>query len=99
MTYLPAGVEAAGDSPAVIYCTRGIPFRLKLVDEKGEPVDAEVTYYDVTPNSFAPRAYCYPCYKPLNRAAKQADGTYCGVIKSCADQFVRPGAKNAFGST
>ena len=34
----------------MIECQRGIPFRLKVVDEAGEPVDAEVEYHLVSPN-------------------------------------------------
>src|SRR5262245_46069024 len=58
LPYLSAGTLVEGGSPALIECPRGIPFRLKLMDEQGRPLKAEVTYYDVAPNPHAPRGYC-----------------------------------------
>lgn len=80
MDYQPASLFAAGDVPVLIECQRGIPFRLKLVDEQGQPVDAEVTYNDVVPNPHAPRGFCYPCRRPLSHAVRNADGTYQGFV-------------------
>jgi RNA polymerase sigma factor (sigma-70 family) len=80
LPYLSAGTLVEGETPALIECQRGIPFRLKLVDEQGKPVKAEVTYYDVLPNPHAPTGFNYPCYIPLSRAARNADGTYSGFV-------------------
>jgi protocatechuate 3,4-dioxygenase beta subunit len=80
MPYLSAGVQVEEDSPAVIKCQRGIPFRLKVTDEQGQLVRAEVTYNDVLPNPQAPRAMHNPCGTPLCRAARRADGTYEGFV-------------------
>ncbi|HEX7378788.1 MAG TPA: carboxypeptidase-like regulatory domain-containing protein [Pirellulales bacterium] len=80
MDYQSASLFAAGDAPVLIECQRGIPFRLKLVDEQGQPVDAEVTYDDVVPNPHAPRGFCYPCRRPLSSAGRNADGTYQGFV-------------------
>lgn len=84
MPYLSAAVVVENDAPVAIFCQRGIPYRLKLVDEQGKPVEAaNVYYYDVTPNEHAPHGYCAPCSTPLSRAARKADGTY--------ESFVVPG--------
>jgi RNA polymerase sigma factor (sigma-70 family) len=80
LPYLSAGTLVEGESPALIECPRGIPFRLKLMNEQGRPVKAEVTYYDVAPNPHAPRGFCDPCSTPLSRAARNADGTYSGFV-------------------
>lgn len=76
--YLPAGVEVKDDSPVVVECQRGIPFRLKVVDDEGRPVEAVVTYNDVYPNPNAPRPWGTPSDKPMARAARDVDGTYRG---------------------
>lgn len=80
LPFLSAGAFVEGETPALIECPRGIPFRLKLVDEQGQPVKAEVTYYDVLPNPHAPTGFGSPCYTPLSRAARNADGTYAGFV-------------------
>jgi hypothetical protein len=78
MPYRSASVEAQGDSPLVIECPRGIPFRLKVVDEQGRPVEARVTYDAVRPNPFAPNPSVLPNRRPLSQADRLADGTYQG---------------------
>jgi RNA polymerase sigma factor (sigma-70 family) len=80
MPYESAAVDADGDSPVVIECQRGIPFRLKVLDEQGRPVEAEVAYNDVLPNPYAPLPFCIPCRSPFSKAAKNADGTYRGFL-------------------
>ena len=40
-------------SGAMIDCPRGIPFRLKLIDEAGMPAEADVEYRPVMPNPYA----------------------------------------------
>ena len=49
--YMIAKAVSAGPSEAVIECPRGIPFRLHVVDDVGAPVDAEVEYEPVMPNT------------------------------------------------
>ena len=80
MPYQSAAVFVQGDGPVMIECRRGIPFRLKLVDEQGRPVEAEVTYLDVAPNPHAPTGFCYPCRTPLSRTSRNVDGTYQGFV-------------------
>jgi len=67
---------------AVIECTRGIVFRLKVIDEEGRPVEAEVTYTDVQPNPhFTPGLGDGDNGGwPYSRAARTADGTYEGFV-------------------
>jgi len=49
--YLPAQLKAAETTNLVIECTRGIPFRLRVVDEAGAAVDpVTVRYFAVSPN-------------------------------------------------
>lgn len=78
MPYLSAAAEVHGDSPVLIECRRGIAFRLTLVDEQGLPVEAEVSYDNVTPNPQAPRGFCAPCRTPISLAARNENGTYEG---------------------
>jgi hypothetical protein len=80
MAYKSAAIEVEGNGPVIIQCRRGIPFHLKLVDEQGNPVEAEVTYCDVRPNPNAPSSNWFPCRTPLSRAAQTADGSYQGFV-------------------
>lgn len=86
LPYQTATVELEGDSEVLIECPRGIPYRLKLVDEQGRPVEAEVTYVDVEPNPHAESVrfsmvpQVYDARWPISRAAKKADGTYEGFV-------------------
>jgi hypothetical protein len=80
MKYMSASVFVEGEARTSIECERGIPFRLKLVDEGGRPVEAEVNYWEVTPNPHAPRPFCYPTSRPLSQAARKGDGTYHGFV-------------------
>ena len=77
LPYQTAVVEVEGDSEALINCMRGIPFHLKLIDEQGRPVEAEVTYVDVQPN---PNIVHDEAHWPVSRAARKADGTYDGYV-------------------
>jgi hypothetical protein len=68
---------------AVIECARGIPYRLKLIDEGGQPVQAEVYYYAVVPNpNIAQMLPGNPAIDvfPSSRAKRLADGTYTGAV-------------------
>jgi hypothetical protein len=80
LPYQSAGVEVEGDSEALIECPRGISFRLKLVDEQGTPVAAEVTYAVVHPNRSVLRLIPddYLREWPNAPAARRADGIYEG---------------------
>ncbi len=76
-----ARVNDAGE--AVVDCPRGIPFRLMLRDDAGRPVEAEVTYSVIKPNKFFPKLIEYiqaQAGSPLSWAARQADGSYLGVV-------------------
>ena len=76
-----ATIPDEGD--VVIECPRGIPYRLRLVDETGAAVEAEVAYYSVFPNPIVytmfPSNSVQGMY-PLSRAKRQDDGTYIGAV-------------------
>ena len=78
--------DVAGLTPieADIDCVRGIPFRLRLVDEEtGKPVAASVNYQLLHPN---PASRDVPGYDPIGGfgaigfAHRDADGTYVGAV-------------------
>ena len=50
-----------------------------MVDERGQPVEAVVTYYDVQPNPHAARPR-YQSRGPVSRAAQTANGTFEGFV-------------------
>ena len=70
-------------SEVVIEPQRGIPFRLKLTDEQGQPPLAEVTYHVVLPNAHMPESRMVGYNGAINFAARRPDGTY--------ESFVLPG--------
>ena len=70
-------------SEVVIEPQRGIPFRLKLTDEQGQPAFAEVTYHVVVPNARMPESHMVGYNGAINYAARRPDGTY--------ESFVLPG--------
>ena len=82
--YLPGKVRLHELGEAVIDCPAGVPFRLTLRDEAGRPVEAEVTYSALHPNEAFNRLFCRTQNNfggpVLSRAARQADGSYLGVI-------------------
>ncbi len=78
--YLLATAVADIRSEAVIECKRGIPFRLRLIDEEGRPFEAEVSYHDVQPNPHVTSLQNYDARWPINRAARRSDGTYQGFV-------------------
>lgn len=63
----------------VIECVRGIPFRLKLFDEQGQPVEATAEYNYVSPNPQIAEKL-KPTSNAYNRAARRADGSYEGFV-------------------
>jgi beta-lactamase regulating signal transducer with metallopeptidase domain len=64
----------------VIECKRGIPFRLKVVDEEGKPVEADVTYQDINPNPYVAALRTYDARWPIDVAARKSDGSYEGFV-------------------
>jgi hypothetical protein len=80
MPYHMAQGKIDDDGEVLIECVRGMPYRLKVVDERGEPVEADVTYQYVNPNP-----HRVDVLGPLaesggvNRAARRTDGTYEGI--------------------
>ncbi|MBS0261064.1 MAG: carboxypeptidase regulatory-like domain-containing protein [Planctomycetes bacterium] len=79
LPYLSASTMADGNAEVVIESSRGIPFRLKLVDEQNRPVDAEVSYTDIQPNPHLARSRA-EYHWPVNLAAKRGAGTYEGFV-------------------
>jgi RNA polymerase sigma factor (sigma-70 family) len=75
--YQTASVEVEGDAEVVVECARGLPFHLKVVDEQGKPVEAEVTYVDVQPNADVIHD---EAHWPVSHAGRRADGTYEGFV-------------------
>jgi BlaR1 peptidase M56 len=82
MLYQTAAVNAKRDEEVVVECARGIPFRLKLVDEQGQPVVADVTHCDISPNPRTPNPFVWRVYyEPwISRAAHRGDGIYEGFV-------------------
>jgi beta-lactamase regulating signal transducer with metallopeptidase domain len=81
--YDTAGAAVDGNGEAIIECPRGIPFRLKLVNEQRKPVEAEITHIELNPNpndvSRVPDTHPSPWQK-YTPAARRADGTYEGFV-------------------
>ncbi len=82
LPYLTAMAVVKGDDAKVeIECARGIPFRMKLVDEQGRPVEAEtVTYCAVQPNPNVPTMRYVYDGRPISRAAHRGGGVYEGFV-------------------
>ncbi len=81
LPYIMARAQISGDSNVVIECDRGIPFRLRVVDEDGEPVEgAEVTYAVVSPNRLARSARELQHDGVVGRAAERDAGIYEGFV-------------------
>lgn len=82
-----------GDQELLIECKPGIPFRLRITDEAGKPVDADVTYRDIQPNPQV-RQGLNESRRPISQAARQADGSYLGfVLPGPGAVLVRPFAQ------
>lgn len=80
--YLMATARADGATGLVIECVRGVPFRLKVVDESGKPVEAIVEYFPVNPNPHLARLFPDRSLGdrwPIRQAARRAEGVYEGV--------------------
>lgn len=81
MPYCTAVAEFDRQGQVVIECVRGIPFRLVLKDEQGQPVPAKVTYRRVQPNPYRlEHVHLHDSRWPISRAARQSDGTYDGYV-------------------
>jgi hypothetical protein len=78
--YQSATAEIKGEGPVVVECRRGIPFRLRVVDEEGQPVAAEVFSDVVLPNKLSPQKGNNPSRMPLGQAARMVDGAYHGFV-------------------
>lgn len=79
--YLPAVVEVKNDLEVSIECQPGIPFRMKLLDEQGQPVLADVTYREVQPNPHVPHVrHIFDGRWPVGRAAHRGGGIYEGFV-------------------
>ena len=82
MPYLMAE-ESIDQQPLVIDCVKGLPFRIKLVDESGKRLDAKVEYQPIIPNPYA-EAYVrnlrLVARHSLGAAAKRETGVYEGVV-------------------
>ncbi len=75
---------SAVNANVVIECVRGISYRLKLVDEDGHLVEGTVECRTVSPNPLS-ADLVVPLmagtnWPVMNRAARQADGTYEGFV-------------------
>lgn len=82
MTYTCVGAitTESGDEPLVLECRRGIPFRLTVRNEAGEPIDAEVAFHDVLPNPYSPKAYCFPNHARITQVVRRGPGEYEGFV-------------------
>lgn len=81
LPYQAAVAEIKANSELLIECSRGIPFRLKLLDEQGRPVMADVTYREVQPNRHLSSIHSVHDGRwPVSRAAHRGDGIYEGFV-------------------
>src|SRR6185437_9749859 len=78
--------DAPGLAPieAAIDCVRGIPFRLRVVNEAtGKLVRASVNYWPLNPNPISREVPGYDAvdgFGALGHAHREADGTYVGAV-------------------
>ena len=82
MPYL-MGQTFVYEEPAVIECVKGIPFRIKLADEKGLPVNGRVEYQPIIPNPYLETDL--PGIRldenhPVSVGATQVPGVYEGFV-------------------
>jgi hypothetical protein len=73
-------IECDRDREVLIECRRGIPFHLKLVDERGRPVQAEVSYVPVQASPPALDMWKEIAHDPVSQAVRKAEGTYDGYV-------------------
>ncbi|MDG3007680.1 sigma-70 family RNA polymerase sigma factor [Paludisphaera mucosa] len=81
--YLPASTVVDRRDGVVIECLRGVPYRLKVVDEAGAPVEATVDSYAVSPNPYLaslPPGVVAVGQRPVGRALRTDPGVYEGVL-------------------
>jgi hypothetical protein len=78
--YQSASVAWTDNDLLVIKCSKGIPFRVKVIDESGTPVLAKVTYVDAVPNPNTLNCNTSTRPMPMNLAAIHDDGTYRGFV-------------------
>ena len=84
-----------------IECETGIPYRLKVVDQLGKPVAAEISYVDLHPNPLT-QYIKYETHWPVSRVAANDTGVYegfalpgPGAILIKASQKFRPARVDA----
>ncbi|MCG8651739.1 MAG: M56 family metallopeptidase [Pirellulales bacterium] len=82
--YLMARSVIEKDAKVVFECVRGIAYRLKLVDDKGQPVEATVEYRTISPNPLS-QDLVAPLlvgsnWPVMNRAAAREAGIYEGFV-------------------
>ena len=80
VNYQSQSVMVEGDADVVIDAYPSIPFRLKLADAQGKPVDAEVTFVDLWPNPYYGGDRAEADHWPVSRAAQRRDGAYEGFV-------------------
>ncbi len=78
--YRSVSVAWTDNQPLVLKCSKGIPFRVEVIDESGTPVLAKVTYVDVVPNRSKLNRTASIRPMPMNIAAMHGDGTYHGFV-------------------
>jgi len=64
----------------LIKCPRGIPFRLNVINEESQLVDAVVTYVDIQPNPNISEVRRDLVRGPVSRARRNDDGSYEGHV-------------------
>jgi|GEM_PF-5460479 len=82
LPYRTAWAKLSGDQShddVVIRSNRGIPYRLKVIDDRGEPVDARVDYADVAPNPHT-AAIEHEEHYPVSKATRVGPGVYEGFV-------------------
>ena len=84
MPHLPSVVTAKAGTPITIECRRGIPFRMALIDETGQPISlktkAEVSVVGIANFSNKPLAgQLHPADMP-SLAVRTNDGSYRGYV-------------------
>nr|WRX36692.1 hypothetical protein [uncultured bacterium] len=81
--YLRAGTVFEKNTDTVIETLRGIGYRLKVVNEDGQPVKANVEYRQIHPNSVGSEmvgSVGGGASGDINHAARRGDGTYEGFV-------------------
>ena len=83
MNYRWGTIYAESQADLVIECRRGIPYQLKIVDEAGAPVDAEIESFPIMPNPFVRDAqrYATHSHEPISLGIRRGPGVYEGFVE------------------